>query len=320
MTPTHSTPTGPLDIGNVVTAAIRLYRSHLKAYLKIALIATLWLLVPLLVLIPLVILAIAVGQDDPAIMALGIFLAVLISLIVSLFCIAKSLMNIALIARLAFGELVQQPESISRARQALKPKLWGFLGIQFLANLILLVTSFAISIIQAIVFGGLSLLFQDILALNLLISLIGNLVYFAVYFWVYARLSIPDLPIAVEENIRASDSVGRSWELTQSSTIRIIGVLSVALFITLPLYILAAVPAIAWLAVLFPSISAIEPDGWSPFVIAQLIGVLLVGLLLFFVANLAVTPLWQTIKAVLYYDLRSRREGLDLQLRDRDPI
>jgi hypothetical protein len=27
-------------------------------------------------------------------------------------------------------------------------------------------------------------------------------------------------------------------------------------------------------------------------------------------------PFWQAIKAVIYYDLRSRREGLGLQVRD----
>jgi hypothetical protein len=31
-----------------------------------------------------------------------------------------------------------------------------------------------------------------------------------------------------------------------------------------------------------------------------------------------VMPFWQSIKAVIYYDLRSRREGLGLQLRDHD--
>jgi hypothetical protein len=28
-------------------------------------------------------------------------------------------------------------------------------------------------------------------------------------------------------------------------------------------------------------------------------------------------PFWQTIKAVIYYDLRTRREGMGLELRER---
>jgi hypothetical protein len=30
-----------------------------------------------------------------------------------------------------------------------------------------------------------------------------------------------------------------------------------------------------------------------------------------------VIPFWQPMKAIIYYDLRSRKEGLGLQIRDR---
>jgi len=39
------------------------------------------------------------------------------------------------------------------------------------------------------------------------------------------------------------------------------------------------------------------------------------GLVLSLVGSIFVLPLWQAVKGVLYYDLRSRREGLDLELR-----
>jgi hypothetical protein len=44
--------------------------------------------------------------------------------------------------------------------------------------------------------------------------------------------------------------------------------------------------------------------------------VLIVGLS--FSGGALIVPFWQTVKAVVYYDLRSRREGLGLQLRDHD--
>jgi hypothetical protein len=37
-----------------------------------------------------------------------------------------------------------------------------------------------------------------------------------------------------------------------------------------------------------------------------------------FVGGALILPFGQTVKAVVYYDLRSRREGLGLQLRDHD--
>jgi hypothetical protein len=44
-----------------------------------------------------------------------------------------------------------------------------------------------------------------------------------------------------------------------------------------------------------------------------IIAVLSLGLSL--LGTMVVLPLWQAVKGVLYYDLRSRREGLDLALR-----
>ena len=43
-----SSPTQPLSVGDIVSAAFQLYRSHLKQYLGIAVQATLWLLLPML--------------------------------------------------------------------------------------------------------------------------------------------------------------------------------------------------------------------------------------------------------------------------------
>jgi hypothetical protein len=55
------------------------------------------------------------------------------------------------------------------------------------------------------------------------------------------------------------------------------------------------------------------PDDGTGFSVLMLAATYAIGL----AASVIVLPLWQTIKAVIYYDLRSRREGLGLQLRDR---
>ncbi|NEP06180.1 MAG: hypothetical protein F6K34_15915, partial [Okeania sp. SIO4D6] len=41
----------------------------------------------------------------------------------------------------------------------------------------------------------------------------------------------------------------------------------------------------------------------------------LMGHIISLLGNVFWLPFWQTIKAVVYYDLRTRREGMDLQLR-----
>ena len=86
--------------------------------------------------------------------------------------------------------------------------------------------------------------------------------------------------------------------------IRIQGVVMIAFLVTLPMLILTSYA---------PSIFLVTIEEGSS----------LYGIVYFISFGLSVIggafliPFWQTTKAVLYYDLRSRREGLDLQLRDR---
>ncbi|WP_287239347.1 MULTISPECIES: hypothetical protein [unclassified Okeania] len=44
----------------------------------------------------------------------------------------------------------------------------------------------------------------------------------------------------------------------------------------------------------------------------------LLGYAIGLLGNVFLLPFWQAIKAVVYYDLRTRREGIDLQLRKQD--
>ena len=87
----------PLSIGNVVSAGVRLYRSHLKTYLKLALIAHLWALVPI-------------------------------------YGWAKYAAISGLISRLAFGELTYQPESVEEARSHVNPRFWSFFAVYLQEN------------------------------------------------------------------------------------------------------------------------------------------------------------------------------------------
>ncbi|HEY9299991.1 MAG TPA: hypothetical protein VIQ31_27225, partial [Phormidium sp.] len=45
-------PIQPLSIGNVVSTGVRIYRSHLKSYLGLAVQASLWVMLPLVLLVP----------------------------------------------------------------------------------------------------------------------------------------------------------------------------------------------------------------------------------------------------------------------------
>ncbi|GCL37266.1 hypothetical protein SR1949_23740 [Sphaerospermopsis reniformis] len=269
----------PLSIGNVVSAAVRLYRSHLKEYFILALKAYLWVLLPI-------------------------------------YGWAKFYALSALIGRLAFGDLVNQPESVHAGERFVNSRLWKFFGT--------LILMFFISVgimIGFLVAGGLLLgIMAAVLGVQngnlsnigifVLIAILVSVVGIVGIVWLGTRFYVVDLPLAIEENVDAISTIQRSWELTKGYVGRIFIISFVALLITLPLQILVQIITNV-IELIFTTLLA---DG-SP-VFSLIFIVLFLGILVS--SNAAILPFLQTVKAVIYYDLRSRREGLGLELRDRE--
>ncbi|HZG37845.1 MAG TPA: hypothetical protein VEZ50_04110, partial [Nodosilinea sp.] len=132
--------------------------------------------------------------------------------------------------------------------------------------------------------------------------LIGLGVLLIALIWVASRLFIAEVVLAIEPQHTAGGSMGRSWELTQAAIVRIQVVFLATFLIQLPiLSVTNYIPSL--LLELLPA------DGAVYGITA------LLSLVLSLVGSMVVLPLWQAVKGVLYYDLRSRREGLDLSLR-----
>ena len=267
-------PMQPLSIGNVVTAGVRLYRSNLKTYLKLALFAYLWILVPI-------------------------------------YGWAKYAAISGLISRLAFGELVNQPESISTARSQIMPRLWSFFRIAFQVGISLFLVYIGLTVVVLIlgaVAGGIGAVLGGSSGLTTIIvitTILAIAIILLGLLWFYSRWIIAEVPLAVEENINGGESVARSWGLTKSFMWRIQGIVLVTFVVTLPIVLLFSyLPQL----LLLP----LEP-GSSPYTILYLI-----NFIISLVGGILVMPFWQAIKAVIYYDLRTRREGLGLKLRDRN--
>ncbi len=111
----------PLSVGNIVTTAFQLYKNRFKPYFLLALKAYFWLLVPV-------------------------------------YGWAKFFALSALISRLVYGELVNQPETITNGTKYVNSKLWQFLVAAILLGLIALgaYIAFAIAIGIVVGFGGLT--------------------------------------------------------------------------------------------------------------------------------------------------------------------
>ncbi len=340
MNPTQ--PIRPLNIGNVVSAGFRLFNDNRQSYLLVGLRAVLWstlLLVFFVAAIGLLIggsLSLAAtstaGGGDPAlggILLIVGFLLMLLCIPLAFFCSAKVIYNETLIAANAYGHLTNQPELMPLTNQRLKRQTWTFWLVRFLVGLIMGALSVPFSILQQFV-PALGAFAGDSQAVATIVGLLflGLLVLqYGLQFWLSIRLLLPEMVLAIEEEVQNVNSIPRSWNLTQGNTIRIGVILLVAFLITCPLYLLTLIPAILLAVALLPmsmwsglaaSSSATAPP--TELLLQLFVGfaiVFLVYMVLALLVQILVLPFWQTIKAVIYYDLRSRREGMGLSLDDR---
>jgi hypothetical protein len=270
-------PMQPLSLGNVVSAAVQLYRSHFKSYVRAAFIAYLWIFIPI-------------------------------------YGWAKLLANLALISRLGFGELVNQSESVETGRRYVNSRLWQF----FVMGLLMFVISTLLIFIIAIplfVFGAFfaaSVVLRNningnVLLWSILLFLIILPILLIVALWLKARLFLVELPLAIEENVDGVSTISRSWNLTNGYAWRIVLILLVAYLTTIPLQLPFSITSMFIQQILRPM--AEQNSGYAALSF-------IISLILSLASAIFIVPFWQSIKAVIYYDLRTRREGLGLKLRD----
>ncbi len=245
---------GPLSVGNVITAALRLYRDHFKNYFIIALKASLWSIIPV-------------------------------------YGWAKYAALLAVISRLAYGEVREQPETTSEAQRELEPRKWTFLGAYLLIGLIVVVGTIVLCVIAAI---AVRRLIGNVLGVLLLLILL--LIWFYGLIWVYSRYSVADMVIAMEGERKSFSAMNRSVALSQGYIWRIQLIYFVAFLVTIPIII-----AISSIFGIFISILNMQAESSILVNLFQLVG------------GAFLAPFWMSIKAILYYDLRNRKEGLDLK-------
>ncbi|MEG4801865.1 glycerophosphoryl diester phosphodiesterase membrane domain-containing protein [Microcoleus sp. ARI1-B5] len=277
--PSPSKPTGPLSVGNVVSAALRIYRDRFKSYFTLALNGYLWLLVPI-------------------------------------YGWAKFSAMLGIISRLAFGEVSEKPETVTDVRSEVNPRRWSFFWAGVLTFLIYigvyLAGAIAIAVLSVGVGVAAGMLGQNSTIIGLILGLLAAvavIAFFIIYIRVISRLLIVELPLAIENNQTASSAIGRSWELTKGSVGRIQWIVVVAFLVSLPVYIVSNVLTLLVQGVLTKLLGSESSLFFLVYYILVL--PLIVGF------GALVIPFWQAIKAIIYYDLRSRKEGLGLQISDK---
>ena len=223
---------------------------------------------------------------------------------------AKYAAMLGLVARLAYGEAAEQPEAVRDAQRHIKPKMWSFLVAAILVSLIIggaiIPYSIIVGIVSAVggsIFGRGSVIGSIAM---ILISIAAVLFFIFGFVWLVSRLFLIELPLGVEENITATSTISRSWSLTKGSVGRIQLVVFVGFLISIPIVLLSNIASLILQAVIGAGLQ--NAPGF-----AAIGGILY--LLLAFAGGALMIPFWQAIKAVVYYDLRVRREGMGINLR-----
>lgn len=277
--PSLRQPMGPLSLGNVVSAGLRIYRDHFKSYFGLSIKALLWALIPI-------------------------------------YGWAKINQIQAIISRQVYKELVNQPEPISTTRSYIEQRFWSFwaaqiligsmsFGVYFISSRLLSIFVF----IPPILLGNISNLNSVLSPISSALDLGVWFVAMLIYVWFYSHFFISELPLAIEHNMNSTNSIGRSWELTKAFILRIQIIILVASLITLPIVLLTLAPIFFITPLLSTSSS---PD----MVLASFFLMGFLGMILAIVGTTLMMPFWQAIKAVIYYDIRTRQEGLGLRIRD----
>ncbi|MDT9294054.1 MAG: hypothetical protein P5700_03250 [Arthrospira platensis PCC 7345] len=260
-----------LNLGDVISAGFRIYRDHFKQYFTMALVAWLWLIVPV-------------------------------------YGWAKFAATSGAIARLAFFEVSERPEPGADAKRYTDKRKWSFLGQSILVLLILIGAFIGLSIALGIAGFLVSMLLNPENWVSLLLGFLLGVVAFVIFYiglmWISARLYICDVILAVENPMTATGAISKSWKITQESAFKIIWIMIVAGLATFPVSIGGQL-IMAIRGQLIMAISRAVISSILPYDLAALINFLIIFAVAIAMSALTL-PFFQAITAVIYYDIISR--------------
>jgi len=138
------------------------------------------------------------------------------------------------------------------------------------------------------------------IAINILL-----LIQTFLYFWLMARFYLCDVILAVEPTT-GINAINRSWQLTKGFSIKILLVILASFLVILPVYLIAGIPFFLFLISMYKlglAPTLLPENAW---IMNNLMLLIASSVALFVVWFLSI-PYWQILKAVIYYDLDSRR-------------
>lgn len=146
------------------------------------------------------------------------------------------------------------------------------------------------------------------------VSLVGLLILMVISALVSSYLSIKfsvASPAMVLENLGVFAAIGRSWSLTRGNFWRLFGInILTAIITSMVAGIFGGIAGA--LSAIFVVVGSSSPED----VLASLNTTYILAMVMSTIAQLLILPFTSSVNALLYIDLRMRKEGLDVELRN----
>jgi len=305
-------PLRPLGFGTLLFAPFRVLRRNPRATFGSALIIQgIVLLMTFAVVLPVTYWVAnrvaSAPSDQQAEIESGGLVLILLSTLVPLFLsvIAAALLQgviVTEVARATLGEKLR----LGRLWRTARPRLWK-LVLWTLLVLTALILGLAVLVLAIVLLAALGDTLG--LVLSIVTGVIGGLALLAATLWIATKTSVvPSLIVLERLTVRAA--IRRSWSLTRGYFWRTFGVLAL---VSIAVNLLVQIVTTPFALVFSILMSLVDPtasvDAYIPAFISYA-GVVLVT----FVAGAVGSVITSATVALIYLDLRMRKEGLDLEL------
>lgn len=268
----------PLDFGEILDGSLVIYRRHFGLFLKLAVIA---LAAPVVLTVYFMLRLITDLQRDPVRTLLVIVPVVLLYYVASMLLTAGTIRIIS-DSYLGRTPLLQDALSLGVS------KIWALTAVGLGKFIVLMLIVFG----TAMLAGLGAALVKGAGALLIVVFVCAGL-WFTIY--VACGYGVTTPIVVLEELGSAFDAFGRSWELSRGYKLKILG-LSTVVFLLCNIIPSQVMQAVA--GAFMPTSPALG--------IALTAGS--------FVLPLILAPVVASVITLIYYDLRVRREGFDLQV------
>ncbi|KAE8762191.1 glycerophosphoryl diester phosphodiesterase membrane domain-containing protein [Georgenia thermotolerans] len=298
-------PLRPLNVGEILDGAFRSIRANPKVMFGLSLVV-----MAVLSVIQAIFVGVFVNQAMPfmsstatpeELAALGVgssigYLAA--SIAISLASVVLTGLLIISVSQSVLGRVISIHDLWAQA----KGQVWRLIGLTVLLGLIGLAVAVVVTVVAVLLIGGVVAAGGSgggtAVAVLLTLLLVFGAVIFGVFLAVRLGLAAPVLML---ERSGVGDSLKRSWALTRQQFWRIFGILALAYIIVGVLNSVLLVPLSVIGALVGPS-GALSG---TMLVVSSVVSVLISAL---------TTPFLSAVLALVYIDVRMRKEALDVEL------